>query len=499
METKIENKTVKAFREISRQTKKIQETAETVVPDTNDDIGKIVSTNTQLYLKSKDISGSRVLVGGEAEISILYITESETSVSFVRTSKTFTLEYEVNEADTSAVAQIALSVTNAETRVLNPRKISVTVEISGEMSCYAQESAITESVLPVSEITIHTKKETENAVLINAACEKTFAFNEQFTFPSAKPVPQKIVWQRPSFEISETQIIGTKALIKGNYRIMLCYLPVDAAYPVQWSFSAPFSQLLDIGQEKMDLSSARIEISSAYFDLVDTISGEKALDNEIHAVLQFVSFFRQEMSYVSDAYCNAMPLTCKMQQERVCSISDTQRVLLSSEEQISIADDCRDVLNVQASLVSASINRNRAEASISIDIMYQTQSGTISAVHRNMMLEEECSAGELRVISSKLGEVNLRPEGTSLSGRIHVEISCQACSVREITMVDSMEIDEENPFDLTQFPSLTLVRAESETVWELAKKYHSCPEKITAVNCFEADVQGCMLMIPKSV
>ena len=33
---------------------------------------------------------------------------------------------------------------------------------------------------------------------------------------------------------------------------------------------------------------------------------------------------------------------------------------------------------------------------------------------------------------------------------------------------------------------------------ELAKKYHSCPEKITAVNCFEADVQGCMLMIPKS-
>ena len=80
-----------------------------------------------------------------------------------------------------------------------------------------------------------------------------------------------------------------------------------------------------------------------------------------------------------------------------------------------------------------------------------------------------------------------------------MEISCQACSVREITMVDSMEIDEENPFDLTQFPSLTLVRAESETVWELAKKYHSCPEKITAVNCFEADVQGCMLMIPKSV
>ena len=61
-----------------------------------------------------------------------------------------------------------------------------------------------------------------------------------------------------------------------------------------------------------------------------------------------------------------------------------------------------------------------------------------------------------------------------------------------------MELDEEKPFDLSLFPSVTLVRAEEETVWELAKKYHSCPEKITAVNCFEADVRGCMLMIPKS-
>ncbi len=499
METKIENKTIKAFREISRQTKKIQETVETVVPDTNDDIGKIVSINTELFLKSKDISGGRVIVGGEAEISVLYITESEKSVSFVRTSKSFTLEYEVNEVDDNAVAQIALSLTNSETRVLNPRKLSVTVEISGEMNCYMQENAITESVLPGSEITIHTKKESESAVLINAACEKTFAFNEQFTFPAVKPIPQKIVWQKPCFEISETQIIGTKALIKGSYRVTLCYLPVDTAYPVQWSFSAPFSQLLDIGQEKMDLSSARIEISSAYFDLVDTISGEKALDNEIHAVLQFVSFFGQEVSYISDAYCNSMPLTCKMQPERICSVSDTQRVLLSSEEQISIADDCRDVLNVQASLVNASISRNRAEASISIDILYQTESGTISAVHRNLMLEEECAATEIRIVSSKLGEVNLRPDGTTISGRINVEISYQSFTSREISMVNSMDLDDEKPLDLADFPSLTLVRVENETVWELAKRYHSCPEKIKAINCLEGGVQGCLLMIPKSV
>ena len=150
MEIKIENKTIKSFREISRQIKKIQETAETVVPDINDDIGKIVSTNTALFLKSKEVSGRGVLIGGEAEISVLYITEGESTVSFLRTTKAFTMEYDVDGADNDTVAQIALSVTNAETRVLNPRKVSVTVEISGEMSCFKQENAIVQSMLPGS-------------------------------------------------------------------------------------------------------------------------------------------------------------------------------------------------------------------------------------------------------------------------------------------------------------------------------------------------------------
>ena len=498
MEIKIENKTIKSFREISRQIKKIQETAETVVPDINDDIGKIVSTNTALFLKSKEVSGRGVLIGGEAEISVLYITEGESTVSFLRTTKAFTMEYDVDGADNDTVAQIALSVTNAETRVLNPRKVSVTVEISGEMSCFKQENAIVQSMLPGSDFTIHTKTETESAVLINSACEKTFAYNEQFTFPSAKPVPQRLIWQEPVFEISETQLVGTKALVKGSFRVTVLYLSDSGEYPIQWSFSAPFSQLLDIGQEKMDLAAVRIEISSSYFALVDTISGEKALDAEIHAVMQLLSYFHQDLSYISDAYCNCLPLSCKMQPERLCGLSDVQRMLLSADEQISIAEDCADVLSVHSALTAASLSRSRAEAGLAVDILYQTQSGSLSAVHRSIMLEQECALADVRLTGARLVSADLRSEGSSLSGRISIELSYRSSSVREVSMVESMELDEEKPFDLSLFPSVTLVRAEEESVWELAKKYHSCPERITAVNCFEADVRGCMLMIPKS-
>lgn len=499
MEIKIENKTVRAFAESGRQIKRVQETIDTVVPDTNDDIGKVLSTNTELFLKSKDISSRGVVIEGEAEISLLYITESEDAVSFVRATKTFTIEYDVEDIDGDTVAQIALSLTNSETRVLNPRKVSVTIEIAGEMSCFKPEMNTVGTELPQSELVIHTRSETENAVLINSACEKTFAVNEQFTFPSAKPTPGRLIWQKPAFEVTETQIIGTKALIKGNMQLSVCYLTDETKYPVQCSFSSPFSQLLDIGQERMDISSVRIEVSSAYFEIIDTISGEKAMDAEIHAVLQFISFFRQDISYISDAYCNCAPLSCRMRQCRVNSVSELMFARLSSDERISIAEDCKDVLNIQVTLASAAISRGKTEANIAIDVLYMTEAGTMSVVHRGVMLEGACAETDTRMISSRLSDIYLRPDGEVLEGRINVEISYRTAAAKEVAVVDSMELDEETKLDLMDFPALTLVRAEGESVWELAKKYRSSPERIAAANQLENGVRGQLLMIPKSV
>ena len=150
MEIGFENRVVSTYREISRQTKRIQETAESVVPDTNDDIGKIASVQTAVLMKSKDVTSRGVLVTGELTAALIYITESEKSVSYVRLSKSFTLEYDIGEADADALAQVALTIQNSEARVLNPRKVSVTFELVGEMSCYRQENIVVDTRLPES-------------------------------------------------------------------------------------------------------------------------------------------------------------------------------------------------------------------------------------------------------------------------------------------------------------------------------------------------------------
>ena len=46
---------------------------------------------------------------------------------------------------------------------------------------------------------------------------------------------------------------------------------------------------------------------------------------------------------------------------------------------------------------------------------------------------------------------------------------------------------------------MTLVRVGKESLWELAKTYHSSIEGIRAMNELEEDISGKLLLIPKAL
>lgn len=498
MEIIFENKAVGAYREVFRQIKRIQESAESVVPDTNDDIGRIASVQTAVLLKSKEVTAHGVSVTGEVCATLLYITENESAVSFVRVTKGFSMEYDIGETESDITAQIALSVTNTEARVLNPRKVSVTIELAGELSCYRQETVTVETLLPEEGCEgLHAKFESAEAVIANAVCEKTFALNEQLSFPAGKPSPSQLVSQRADFCIGETQHVGSKTIIKGSVELEVCYLSGEVAYPVLANFSTPFSQIIDTGEDEMDGCTAMIEMTSAYYELIETINGEKALDAELHAVVQLVSRRKRQVSYISDVYSNLMPAMCSVQSSQLSLVSGMQQIRLSCDERISIAEECADVLCVFSSVTQQSISDGRAFATVALDIIYRTRNDTLSSARRLINLEGDGIDAPARIISARLDGANLKPDGAEIDVRVSVEISCQSCSVMELARVESVMLDEEAAYDRAAFPTVTLVRTDGETLWELAKRYHSSLDCIAAMN--GEDSGGGLLLIPKEI
>lgn len=497
MEIVLENKKMPIYRETHHQIKTIQESAETVVPDVNEDIGKIASIQSTLTLKSKDIVNDGVSISGEANITVLYITETEDSVAHIKLSKSFSIQYEIPDIKQDNTAQINLQLSNIEARVINPRKVSVTLEICGELSCFSSEAIDELSLIPEEYSNVLKANNAAFEVMLpNSVCEKTFAINEQFIFPAAKAEPNKIVFSKVNLNVTDSQHVGSKLIVKGTTNISVCYTSNDAVHPIFTQFTSAFSQIIDTGCESIDNCSYSLELTSCYFDLLETISGEHALDVELHAVIQIVCRKKQKIQYISDMYSNLMPLNMVFQDKTITDTSEIKYDRVSINEKLSVADECEDILCVIPSISQMGISDTTMRGTICFDIIYKNKGGSISAVHRSINPEVKELLPGSRLVSYKLNNMDIHPYESIVDVQCALEYAYQSFTKLEYSRVDLVEMNEEQAYDTSAFPSVTMVRFNDETLWELAKTYHSSVEKICENNDME-NLKASFVMIPK--
>ena len=123
-------------------------------------------------------------------------------------------------------------------------------------------------------------------------------------------------------------------------------------------------------------------VIDALYMVVEKIKGDKALDCELHAVIQLVSRRRRSLSYVADIYSNRMPVSCTMQNFQLAMVSGIQNTKLSADERINVAEDCTDVLSAFLTVSDYSVEQSKIRAEVGIDVVYRDTNSLLSSVHR---------------------------------------------------------------------------------------------------------------------
>ena len=491
------HRTRSCYREFADPVKRVQVSAESVVPDTCEDIGRIASVRTQVLLKSKEVSSRGVAVTGELDTVLLYITEDEKEVTSLRLRKDFSLEFE-EEYPLDTLAHVRLSVVNTEARILNPRKVAVTVEVLAELSCFCRDEAVAETQMPEESVPpLHGRRESMEAVLVNGVCEKTFVLNEQFRFPDGRPAPTLLCAQSADFVIEDVQQVGSRAVVKGKVYLDVCYQTADGGCPEQLRFTSLFSQIVDTGAEECVSATGAIELTGAYYELADTIGGEKALDAELHALLQLTSRCRQQSVCFTDVYGNRCPTQCVFQKQSLPEVSEEQRLRLRGETELSIAEDCDEVLSIFAAPSAWMLSGELPVLTVGLDVLYRRKSGELSAVRRQVELRGEAGLTDSRLYGGRIVHTDLHGEGGTLRGRLEAELDWQRFGSRERSIVTGVTLREEEPYPAAELPSVTLVRPAGEELWELAKRYHSSEEAIRSVQEALGGESGAQLLIPR--
>ena len=491
MELSILSKTEPIGREASRQTKTVRLTMESVVPDTRDDIGRILSVRPEIELKSKELRLRGAAVEGDAAALILYANEAGNAVSFLRLNQSFSAEFELPEADGSGRVLARFLSCAAEAKALNPRKLSVELEILCEMSLYADgEIPVSQSLPEELPATIHRRMEETDVCVETGGSEKTLSICEQLPLPETCTLPAEVIGQETAFVIHGREAVGSRMLVKGDAKLRLYLLPQGAPCPLMHEVTLPFSQLLDFGDKEAETAEVWAEPSSVYVETVESIDGQKLLNVELHALIQARGRRTLRLTYLSDAYSNAVPCTPETETLTLIGSVEERKIVLTLEERNALPEELEPIA-CYPSLGACSAG----QGSLSVDLLCRNEAGDYTAIRRSFALTPLEPSDNAATLPFTLTEFSWEKQGSELLIRARAEGESLTAHSQEIRRVTALQLDEESCLNSAVFPTLTAVWADTESVWELAKRYHSSPEAIESMN---ADLTQRPLFIPKT-
>ena len=492
MDIQFEEKAVSVYRELASQSRKTHFTMESVVPDTKDDIGRILSVRPVLYYRSKALTSHGAQLAGEAAVTVFYVNESEDAVSCVRLSQSFSLDFELPGLEGGEELQFQLCPGSVQARALNPRKLSVDLEVLGEVRVNARAELVVSQQLPEGVwAPVHLQSGELETMQTVALCEKNFTVTDQLAFPDGAPRPAEIMAAALRYRVGETENVGGRLLVKGQALLTLDYLPEEGKVPASESFSVPFSQLIELGCE--DVSEARVQIvpTSEYFELIDAIDGQKLLSFELHALAQVRALRTQTLRYFSDAYSNLMPCSYRVEEQTLSASEKSRSRSFSAEESFELPEEFDELLRLYATLNPAAPNG----ASVSVDLLCRTAEGKLFPMRRSIVLTSPETEATPDGANCELSGLDWQLDGKNLVLRVQTVQSYPERRTACCRRLCALTLEEEKAFDVSAYPAVTAVWAETESVWELAKMYHSSPEAIQALN---EDLSRRPVFVPKA-
>ncbi|MCR5664419.1 MAG: hypothetical protein K6G17_06010 [Oscillospiraceae bacterium] len=492
MELQLKSKTAPSFQETAHMTQRATISVESVVPDSKEDVGRILTLQTQLLLKSKDLVARGATVGGEAELTLITVNENETALSTLKFRQPFSLDYELSEIKGDEELQIRLTMTSSQARLINSRKISAELVVSGELRVFRPVDTVVEYELPeLPGASLHALTEERDALLLSTVAEKSFAVHEQLRLPSDKGRPAELLTHRLELSAEQKEVLGERLLLKGNAQLTLAWLSEDCAEPLTIPFALPFSQLIELSEAEACAAEVQIEPNSLYLELSDSIEGEKIVDFELHALAQIRSYRKECVRTVADAYSNAMPCEPCFETLQLREGSEERSAFLRTEESFDMPEGWESLLACFPSIES--VGPERAVATL--DLLIRGREGRLGVLRRTLTLSGAPELKDCELDSAALTAADLKREGEKLAVRLEIKACGRVCRTGEYRTVKCLTLDEERAFDPASYPALTAVWAETESIWELAKLYHSSPEAIAALN--PEPVAEAPLLIPK--
>lgn len=473
------------------------------LPDYLPDIQKLLRCEIIPRVASRDMLAGRLTVEGEAEIRVFY-KSSEDSISCAVTLKDFSHTFAVSEpdADYDVSTETVASVNSA--RASGPRKIAVKAEIV--TSVIIAKNAVLQIAESVSD-DVEARKERISAISNSESAEREIRITEELELPETLPDITALLYTDATVNVKETTAGNGRCVVKGELTVRPVCASIDGK-PVSAEFRFPISQIIDVPNLDEDyICDAKFQIVSVYAESERGADGKnRIIDCEVVVNTILHAYKTSEYEIITDVFSPCLELSTEYAEIEYLTCYDFYREKTVVKGQAETENTVLSVIDTAASpriiRVSAENGCLKAEGTVSIDIIYNSDSSGVASKKTELPFElsfpYNCDH-QLRCES----EVHVSSLSYNISGENLIDIRCDVdlttaiCAERKLRAISEVSPSGEKKY-CDRCPLILYYAESGESVWEIAKKYGASFNAVLSENELSCDEISTpkMLIIP---
>lgn len=488
MKIELKSREESAYKLLCSSASEATAAAELIIPDTMEDIQRIICCRPQCRIREKSIKQERLFVSGEVDATVLYIPDGADGTGAIGVSMPFEISFPADGADSTSVSVTNIVSVLAEARAVNPRKLSVSAEIAMEQRTYKYADRVWYEPPENAHNKLFFKTGVIETADIALAAEKTLSIEDELDVPE-RCAEGDFVKAFSSIKITGSEVIGAKAVVKASVYIEALYMA--DGIPRTAKFTVPVSQIFTLPEGcESPMIIAVPMITGQYYE-----SRASKLSADIRAAIQIVCIQKRTVHYIEDSYSCVKHLDTEMQTQEFLTSYETKMHVCRAKLAYNSDYGVDEVISAVSSVGMAEPTAGSEAIPITADVVYKDGEGCV----RSCRIRGGCSLssdiGTPERIAVNAVNVSVSESGGTIEAEVELELMLEYISRESIEMICSVSQTEQEL--VKPAASVYICRCSDNELWSAAKKYCSDIELIKDLN--ELDDEGFtdrMLLIP---
>lgn len=490
--------------------------ADLILPENCPDIQQILQIDTMAQIKEKDVANDRIIFRGDVSVNVLYVpiqSECDMPAKSFRATAHFTDVCQASGVTADMRVQCLADTGEVSYTLVNSRKINVKAVVHTQFKAMREcESSFISDI----ESDVQIEKQQKEFSVFRQFTSEDFEITtaDRIEFSQKNTPVGEILKVDVTVSGNDAKLLSDKCVAKGICHINTLYLDYSNGEIEFHEHELPFTEVLDI-PGLCDSMSADIDytVTDVYYE-TDSVNNEiSAMGIEIKLSACVNVCGEENISILSDCYGTSCDIAMT---KKECSIDKIHSVLnpqimikgdiFTGEGAPAVARVCSISAKPSITSLSREDNLININGNLNVCILYITNEieRPVHVVRDNIPFSHTVNSD---ISSDFAADCSITLESISYTLPGDDAVSIRACANAAVKIICKEKINVIDDISFSECkaekksPIVIYFVQNGDSLWEIAKKYKTGMEKISALNSISASsilTPGMKLLIPTS-